>query len=150
MHNIQTQIQNIKPELLITTIQLPDGHSMNDMWVNYGSEGITEFLKNVPEKEYSCTALTVNDNDQIEFNGKAGTYKIMGNLPNHRASMKIALQITAHGDVKRHRIQIDLFESRNVENQCQELSDKYSFDADLLESDLSKLADLLDVTEISF
>lgn len=144
MHNIQTQIQNIKPELPITTIQLPDGHSMNDMWVNYGSEGITEFLKNVPEKEYSCTALTVNDNDQIEFSGKAGTYKIMGNLPNDRASMKIALQITAHGDVKRHRIQIDLFESRNVENQCQELSDKYSFDPDLLESDLSKLADLLD------
>ncbi|WP_294963415.1 hypothetical protein [uncultured Flavobacterium sp.] len=144
MHNIQTEIHNIKPELPITMIQLPDGHSMNDMWVNYGSEGITEFLKNVPEKEDSCTALTVNDNDQIEFSGKAGTYKIMGNLPNDRASMKIALQIIANGNTKRHRIQIDLFEIRNVETHCQELSDKYSFDPDLLESDLSKLADLLD------
>lgn len=144
MHNIQTQIQNIRPELPITMIQLPDGHSMNDMWVNYGSEGIKEFLKNIPEKEDSYIALTMNDNDQIEFKGKAGTYKVMGNLPNDRASMKIALQITANGSTKRHRIQIDLFESRNVESHCHELSDRYSFDTDLLESDLSKLADLLD------
>ena len=144
MQNINTQIKNVKPELPINMIQLPDGHSLNDMWMNYGTEGIRELLKDIPEKENFNAALIVADNDRIQFAGRAGTYTVMGNLPTDRASMKITLQITANGSTKRHRIQIDLFESRNVRSHCQELADKYAFDCGVLESDLSVLSDLLD------
>jgi hypothetical protein len=46
MQSIRTQVQNIRPELPVNMIQLPEGHSMNDMWMNYGADGIMELLQN--------------------------------------------------------------------------------------------------------
>lgn len=143
MHNIDTQIQNIRPELPITMIQLPDGHSLNDMWINYGTPGIVEMLNTVPQK-VAKAALVIGDNEKIQFNGEAGTYLVLGNLPTDRSTMRVTLKITGIESTKGHRIQIDLFETGNIAYNSRELSEKQGFDYDILESDLSKLADLLD------
>jgi hypothetical protein len=144
MQNIQIQIQNIRPEIPVAMVQLPEGHSLNDMWLNYGTDGIREMLNNVPKEKVSANALIIQNDSKIQFNGKAGSYLILGNLPADLGSMKVSLQLMAAESAKKHRIKIDLFETSNIEHHSRELSEKHGFDYNLLEADLIDLTDLLD------
>ena len=45
MEQLKTQLHQVRPELPINLVTLPEGHSMNDMWLNYGMNGIVELLK---------------------------------------------------------------------------------------------------------
>lgn len=144
MENIKTQIQQFRPELPITMIQLPDGHSLNDMWMNYGTEGILEMINDAPKDKKSSNGLVIADENKIQFNGKAGTYYVVGNLSGDMGNMRISLQIVATDSTKKHRLKIDLFETSNVESHCKDLSEKHEFDYYLLEADLLELTDLLE------
>lgn len=144
MENIKTQIQQFRPELPITMVQLPEGHSLNDMLLNYGTDGILEMINNAPREKKQGNGLVMNGESKIQFNGKAGTYYIVGNLPTDMGNMRISLQIIATDSVKKHRLKIDLFETSNVEYHCKELSEKQGFDYHLLEADLLELTDLLE------
>ncbi len=144
MENIKTQIQQFRPELPITMVQLPDGHSLNDMWLNYGTDGILEMINDAPREKIQGNGLLITGESKIQFDGKAGTYYIVGNLPMDMGNMRIALQIIATESTKKHRLKIDLFETSNVEYHCKELSEKQGFDYHLLEADLLELTDLLE------
>lgn len=144
MENVKAQIQQFKSELPITMVQLPEGHSLNDMWQNYGAEGISELINEAPKEKVSSNTLVVTGENKIEFKGKAGSYSIIGNLPMDMGNMRISLVIIANESVRKHRLKIDLFETSNVEYHCKELSEKYGFDYHLLEADLLELTDLLE------
>jgi hypothetical protein len=135
-------MQSLRPELLISTIQIPDGHSMNDMWLNYGSQGISELLEN-PTNESESKLEIIND-FKIAYKGKIATYYVIGTLPMDFGNLRIALHIIERENQKKHRLKIDLADFVNVQNQCRELNEKQGLDANLLEVDLLKLADLLD------
>ncbi len=144
MENVKAQIQQFKSKLPITIVELPEGHSLNDMWLNYGAEGISELISDAPKEKVSSNALVIAGESKIEFKGKAGSYSIMGNLPMDMGNMRISLVIIANESVRKHRLKIDLFETSNVEYHCKELSEKYGFDYHLLEADLLELTDLLE------
>lgn len=144
METIKTQIQQFRPELPITMVQLPDGHSLNDMWMNYGAEGILEMINDAPREKKRSNGLVIADDNKIQFGGKAGTYYVVGSLPMDLGNMRVSLQIIAHDSTKKHRFKIDLFETNNVEHHSKELSEKHGFDYHLLESDLVELTDLLE------
>ncbi|MFC7773987.1 hypothetical protein [Flavobacterium sp. GCM10027622] len=144
MENIKTQIQQFRPELPITMVQLPDGHSLNDMWMNYGTDGILEMINDAPREKKQTSGLMITGESKIQFDGKVATYYIVGNLPMDMGNMRISLQIIAKDSTKKHRLKIDLFETSNVEYHCNELKDKHGFDYHLLESDLLELTDLLE------
>lgn len=144
MENIKAQIQQFRPELPITMVQLPDGHSLNDMWMNYGTDGILELINEAPREKKQGIGLEIIDENKIQFKGKAGTYYAVGSLPMDLGNMRISLQIIANDSTKKHRLKIDLFETSNVEYHCKELSEKQGFDYHLLESDLLELTDLLE------
>ena len=135
-------IQSLRPELLISTIQLPEGHNMNDMWLNYGAQGISELLEN-PTNESESKLEIIND-FKIAYKGKIATYYVIGTLPMDFGNLRIALHIIERENQKKHRLKIDLADFVNVQNQCRELNEKQGLDANLLEVDLLKLADLLD------
>ena len=135
-------MQSLRPELLISTIQIPDGHSMNDMWLNYGSQGISELLEN-PTNESESKLEIIND-FKIAYKGKIATYYVIGTLPMDFGNLRIALHIIERENQKKHRLKIDLADFVNLQNQCRELNEKQGLDANLLEVDLLKLADLLD------
>ena len=135
-------IQSLRPELLISTIQLPEGHNMNDMWLNYGAQGISELLEN-PTNESESKLEIIND-FKIGYKGKIATYYLIGTLPMDLGNLRIALHIIEKENQKKHRLKIDLADFVNVQNQCRELNEKQGLDANLLEVDLLKLADLLD------
>ena len=135
-------IQSLRPELLISTIQLPEGHNMNDMWLNYGAQGISELLEN-PTNESESKLEIIND-FKIGYKGKIATYYLIGTLPMDLGNLRIALHIIEKENQKKHRLKIDLADFVNLQNQCRELNEKQGLDANLLEVDLLKLADLLD------
>lgn len=143
MQNIRTQIQNIRPELPVNMIQLPEGHSMNDMWLNYGADGILELLQN-PEGEKTIPSLEIINEYKIGFKGKTGSFYVIGSLSMDLGNLRVSLQIVEKQSQKKHRVKIDLFDFVNVQNQCRELSEKQGFDGNLLETDLMQFTDLLE------
>lgn len=143
MQDIRTQIQNIRPELPVNMIQLPDGHSMNDMWLNYGTGGIAELLQNT-ETEKAVPTLEIHSDYKIGYRGKTGTFYAIGSLPMDLGNLRVSLQIVEKDSQKKHRVKIDLFDFTSVENQCRELSEKQGFDGNLLEADLKQFTDLLE------
>lgn len=143
MQDIRTQIQNIRPELPVNMIQLPDAHSMNDMWLNYGTGGIVELLQNA-ETEKAVPALEIHSDYKIGYKGKTGTFYAIGSLPMDLGNLRVSLQIMEKDSQKKHRVKIDLFDFTSVENQCRELSEKQGFDGNLLEADLKQFTDLLE------
>ncbi|ABQ05696.1 hypothetical protein [Flavobacterium johnsoniae] len=143
MQDIRTQIQNIRPELPVNMIQLPDGHSMNDMWLNYGTGGIVELLQNT-ETEKAVPTLEIHSDYKIGYRGKTGTFYAIGSLPMDLGNLRVSLQIVEKDSQKKHRVKIDLFDFTSVENQCRELSEKQGFDGNLLEADLKQFTDLLE------
>jgi Fe-S cluster assembly scaffold protein SufB len=142
MENIKSQIQSIRPELPVTMIELPDGHSMNDIWLNYGADGILELLKN-PIGETQNSLEIIND-FKIRYKGKSGTFFVVGQLPMDLGNLRVSLQIIEEQSQKKSRLKIDLYDFVNVQNQCRELSEKQGFDANKLEADLIQLTDLLE------
>lgn len=143
MEQLKTQLHQVRPELPINTIQLPEGHSMNDMWLNYGMNGIVELLKNTTVEKTNAT-LTIHNGYKISFKGKTGTFYVIGSLPMDLGNLRVSLQIIEHNTAKKHRLKIDLFDFVNVQNQCRELSEKQGFDSNLLEADLILFTDLLE------
>ena len=143
MEQLKTQLHQVRPELPINIIQLPEGHSMNDIWLNYGMDGIVELLKNATVEKTNAT-LTIHNGYKISFKGKTGTFYVIGSLPMDLGNLRVSLQIIEYDTSKKHRLKIDLFDFVNVQNQCRELSEKQGFDSNLLEADLILFTDLLE------
>jgi predicted transcriptional regulator len=142
MENIRTQIQNIRPELPVNMIQVPEGENLNTMWLNYGTHGIQELLNN-PTGEVQST-LEIIDNFKISYKGITGMFTVMGQLPMDLGNLRITLQIVEKQTQKKLRVRIDLYDFMNVQNQCRELSEKQGFDGNKLEADLIMFTDLLE------
>lgn len=143
MENIKSRLNALRPELPITMIQLPDGHSMNDMWMNYGADGILKLINDSKANSQSSSLEIIND-FKIGFKGKTGIFYVIGQLPMDLGNLRVTLQIVNHQTQKKTRLKIDLYDFVSVQNQCRELSEKQGFDINLLEADLIKLTDLLE------
>lgn len=145
MENIKEQIRKLKPNIPIKELQLPDGDSLNEMWLKYGTEGISEFLKSDAPSEKPLEGLKIINDYKLSFEGKAGTYLVIGKLSMEMQNMKVSLQIIDRATQRKHRLKIDLFEFAHVQFQCKELSEKQNLDYNTLEADLIRLTDLLEV-----
>ena len=144
MENIITQIQSANPNIPISEIQLPDGHSLNDMWVNYGTDAITQLINDYQKPQSKGGNLEIISEYKIGFSGKAAKYLVIGQLPSDLGNMRVSLQIIDQHTQRKHRAKIDLFDFLSVQNQCRELSDKHGIQYNLLEADLLVLTDLLE------
>ena len=143
MQLIKTQLQQLRPELPINIVTLPEGHSMNDMWTHYGVDGILQLLRPTKEQKVHA-ALEVHNDYKISYKGSTGTFYVVGNLPMDLGNLRVSLQIVEHDTSKKHRLKIDLFDFVNVENQCRELTEKHGFDASQLKDDVTLFTDLLE------
>lgn len=143
MENIKSKLQALRPELPITMIELPDGHSMNDMWMNYGADGILKLI-NDSKADLQSSSLEIINDFKIRFKGKTGMFYVIGQLPMDLGNLRVTLQIVKHQTQKKTRLKIDLYDFVSVQNQCRELSEKQGFDINLLEVDLIQLTDLLE------
>lgn len=143
MENIKALLQQSRPELPITMIQLPDGHSMNDMWINYGVDGILKLLQQSNGVKDDANLEIVNDY-KISYKGATGMFYVIGSLPMDLSNLRVSLQIVEYTTAKKHRLKIDLYDFVHVENQCRELSEKHGFEINQLTADLILFTDLLE------
>ncbi|MFH7010872.1 hypothetical protein ACHRV5_03315 [Flavobacterium sp. FlaQc-52] len=143
MEKIRLQMQEIRPDVPLSIVELPEGHSLNDMWVNYGTDGILNLLKNA-KTEKTGNELQIVNGYKISYTGIAGTFYVVGNLPMDLGNLRVSLQIVANTTQKKHRLKVDLFDFGSVQSQCGELSEKQGFDFQELETDFLQLTDLLE------
>lgn len=145
METLQEQIQQLKPKIPISMVELPDGDNLNDTWLKYGTEGVAELIKSTTPVEPPQEGLKIINEYKISFEGGAGTYFVIGRLSMEMQQMKVSLQIVDRHTQRKYRLKIDLFEFAHVQFQCKELSEKQNLDYNTLETDLIRLTDLLEV-----
>ncbi len=145
METLQEQIQQLKPKIPISMVELPDGDNLNDTWLKYGTEGVAELIKSTTPVEPPQEGLKIINEYKISFEGGAGTYFVIGRLSMEMQQMKVSLQIVDRHTQRKHRLKIDLFEFSHLQLQCKELSEKQNLDYNTLETDLIRLTDLLEV-----
>lgn len=145
METLQEEVQQLKPKIPISMVELPDGDDLNDTWLKYGTEGVVELIKSTTPVEPPQEGLHIINEYKISFEGGAGTYLVIGRLSMEMQQMKVSLQIVDRHTQRKHRLKIDLFEFAHVQFQCKELSEKQNLDYNTLETDLIRLTDLLEV-----
>jgi predicted transcriptional regulator len=143
MKQIKTQLSQLRPELPISLIQIPEGHSLNDVWANYGTDGILQLLQQPNDKKINPT-LEILSNYKISYEGTTGKFYVIGNLPMDLGNLRVSLHVLEYSTAKKHRLKIDLFDFMNVKNQCRELSEKEGFDYDQLQEDMILFTNLLE------
>lgn len=136
-------LQQLNPHIPVRLIELPDGDSLNDTWLKYGTEGVSEFINSRVLTEQPEQGLNILNEYKISYQGQTGTFIVIGRLSMEMQNMKVSLQII---DItgKKHRLKIDLFEFTHVQYQCRELAEKQNLDYHALEADLTQLTDLLE------
>ena len=145
MEILQEEIQKLHSKVPISVVSLPDGDTINETWLKYGTEGVAELIKSSSPVEPPKEKLNIINEYKISFEGEAGTYYVIGKLSMEMQNLKVALQIVERTTQRKHRLKIDLFEFSHVQFQCKELSEKQNLDYNTLETDLIRLTDLLEV-----
>ena len=148
---VRTQLESVLNGVKIIAVNLPDGNSVNDMFLSYGENGLLNWLndeitnKTVEPTPENLNKLIIHNENKIVFNGKAGKFEVLGRLPMDYASMKVSLNIITPTNQQKHRLKLDLYEQADVETNINRVCDKDStVNYNLLESDLIELTDLLE------
>lgn len=153
------------PHVLISSIQLPEGEDINSMGVSHSADifphllsGRTAFFlsvesvesKKVPGPAPVPTALgesAVLDSShpyKLSYSGEHAIYCVQGRVSKQLDSMKVTLVVERKDTGQKSRNKVDLYEDRQVEKLCREVSERLSLRKDILEGDLYRLTDLLD------
>ncbi|CAG5081259.1 helix-turn-helix domain-containing protein [Parvicella tangerina] len=135
-------------------LDLPNNHTLNDMWLNYGAEGMSEFLESTqpeqtPDAErtgFSApkVGLIIHNPRKLSYKGNAAYYSVLGSLPNDLGSMKVSLLVEDYQTGKKHRQKLELFSTMDLEEFAQRIGEKESLNANEMVMDLSTLSDLLE------
>lgn len=81
---------------------------------------------------------------KLRYTSDTAIYYIQGGLPKTNEHLKIMLVIEDKESGGKARNKIDLYEDKQVEKLCKEVSEKLDLRRDLLEADLYRLTDLLE------
>lgn len=143
MDIIYELLKKISPEKKYSKINLTNHKSINSIWCNEGIDGILKHIIHSKKKEYN-SELEIINNYKITFKGETGIFQILGNLPMDLSNLRVALQIIEKDSIKKHRLKIDLFDSNQVQSQCDDLIEKNGFNKSQIQNDFEKLTNLLE------
>jgi DNA primase len=166
-------LQELLPEVKISTINLPEGEDINtlaqsheeDIFIhlldnrtsvllNQSKEGdkslliegnaVPILLEEATEvKPTEAPQLNTRNPFKITYKTDTATYYVQGGVSKNLDSMKITLVVENEQGYK-SRNKLDLYEDKQVEKLCKEVSERLQLRRDLLEADVYKLTDLLD------
>jgi DNA primase len=89
--------------------------------------------------------LEVSNPYKLRYQADTAHYYVQGGLPRTTDNMKIMLVIESKQTGLKARNRIDLYEDKQVERLCKEVAEKLQLRKDLLEADLYRLTDLLEI-----
>ena len=90
----------------------------------------------------SASELNTDNENNLKYKTSNAQYNIKGGLRNDLDSLKVTLVI--ENSYRKSRNKLDLYEDKQIEKVCREVSERLDIRADLLEIDLFKLTDLLE------
>jgi energy-coupling factor transporter ATP-binding protein EcfA2 len=152
MIGFQNDLQAQFPGLQVRQIALPEEHSLNDMWLNYGLDGVRTLIEEVPESSRenkkvlapSGQLKKIHDG-KLEFQTSSGTYFVVGSLPTDLGNMKVSIHFIERDSNHKHRNKVDLYERERLIKFARTISELEDLDLVDVEQDLTVLTDLLEI-----
>jgi len=156
------QLRGLMPGVIISKINLPEGEDVNSTAQAHQPEIFLHLLetrtflfssetkpvekeKSITEKPQTDTAqLNTKNPFKIAYKTDIANYYIQGGVSKVLDSMKVTLVIEHPESLYKTRNKLDLYEDKQVERLCKEVSEKLNLRKDILEADIYKLTDLLD------
>jgi DNA primase len=162
-------LQNKLPRIKVSKVQTPEGEDINSLIHGHESIVLNHLLndrillhqapssdiilssenKNIqnPESIESTIQLdpklnSVNPN-KIIYTTTNALYYVMGGVPKQMDTLKVMLQVENISGFK-SRNKIDLYEDKQVEKLCKEITEKLQINYSLLEQDLYNLTNALE------
>jgi DNA primase len=87
-------------------------------------------------------SINFSNPNKITYATETATYCVLGGLPKQLDLLKVMLQIENKQGFK-SRNKVDLYEDKQVEKLCKEVSEKVQIRKDLMENDIYKLTELI-------
>ena len=162
------ELKTILPDVILTRLELPENEDINSLAQSHEQEIFLHLIekrilifsteKKESESLPAPQALTLapsalsipnelNTRNPFKISYKTGTatYYIQGGVSKMLDSMKVTLVVEHLQTLHKSRNKVDLYEDKQVEKLCKDTSEKLNVRKDLLEADIYKLTDLLDV-----
>lgn len=95
-------------------------------------------------QQHCSSVLDTSNPYKLRYATDTANYFIQGSLPRSNDNMKVMLVVEDKQTELKARNKIDLYEDKQVERLCKEVSEKLALRKDLLEADLYRLTDLLE------
>ena len=155
----------------ITAVPTPDGDDVNSLFVKYDKDAILQLiaerkpieiqengekkLRNVlssielssVEKENFNNPIPELDTsipNKIIYETETARYIVKGGLPKQLDKMLVSLDVQHLETGLKYRCRLDLYEEKQTRKEAREAAEKLELRSDLIETDLSKLTDLLE------
>lgn len=157
----------------ITMVPTPDGEDVNSLFVKYDKEAILQLIserkpvntnkeppkdekhlrklflsieKNLSEKDFAnpIPELDTSIPNKIIYETETARYIVKGGLPKQLDKMLVSLDVQHLETGLKYRCRLDLYEEKQTRKEAREAAEKLDLRSDLIETDLSKLTDLLE------
>ncbi len=125
-HDQKDELAKQFPKVGLSILPLPENHSINDMLINYGSDGILDWMKeNIKAKQVIKPQLRVIDETEFHFTGEELTYRITGAIPSNSTLLEMQFEIRPIHNVKNVlHSKIDLLDTKKVEEILFQFTEK--------------------------
>lgn len=164
-------LQSLYPQIRISCVTMPQGEDINSLAQSHTDTAIFTDLLNGRkafyfsiEKENSklfidrgvakntakplpptaTGELDTTNPYKLRYTSDIAHYYVQGGLPKTTDNMKVMLVIEEKASTQKARNRIDLYEDKQVEKLCKEVTEKLSLQTDTLQADLYRLTDLLE------
>jgi DNA primase/energy-coupling factor transporter ATP-binding protein EcfA2 len=150
----------------LSMVTCPEGEDVNSLYVNYGTECLLQLInerKPINENSLSIeipsieektdvpisngnspNELDLSNPNKIIFEGPAARYIVKGSLCKQLDKMLVSLDVQHLETAIKYRTRLDLYEEKQTRKESREAAEKLDLRSDLIETDLSKLTDLLE------
>lgn len=126
---IQTTIQELLPQVNVTTITLPENHTLNDMLTSYNPEGMLKWIeeeiahKTIHEQEEQNKLQVISPTEYF-YKGEELTYRITGILPTNTTQLEMQVAINTIKGNTSITTTIDFFNPTQIKQTMYELTEK--------------------------
>ncbi len=150
----------------ITAIATPEGEDINSMFVTYGKEAVLQLIgerkpvngetepsfsteKTLTELKSTAnqnitTPLNTDTPNKIIYERPTARYIVKGSLCKQLDKMLVSLDVQHLETAIKYRTRLDLYEEKQTRKEAREAAEKLDLRSDLIETDLSKLCDMLE------
>jgi DNA primase len=165
---VAAKLQEIRPELKISSINTPEGEDVNSLVQSHDSGILTHLVESrilfsstenlsadrqdkkpeakpasILQSNHAGSFDTTNPH-KLTYRSITANYYIKGGLRNEADSMRVSLDIEHPGNNRKSRSKLDLYEDKQVEKIAREAAEKLQLRADLIQLDLELFTELLE------